>query len=90
MGVHHAIMRLVVEGDQLALVTLKSMAKTKNNDILSVLEEFTQLHKYLLRVEIERGPGISHGKGVTPKSRRVLLKSICKFAFIASHHEPRL
>ena len=83
-----AIMRLVVEGDQLALATLKSMAKTKNNDILSVLEEFTQLHKYLLRVEIERGPGISHGKGVTPKSRRVLLKSICKFAFIASHHEP--
>lgn len=83
-----AIMRLVFESDQLALATLMATAKSKSLDFTSVLSQLAELHHLLQQLEMERGPGIFHGKGVTPKSRRVLLKCLCRFGLIASQDDP--
>ena len=83
-----ALMRMVVESDQLGLSALKAVAKEKAISISSVITELSQVHNQLQKYEADRGPGVFHGCGVTPKSRRVLLRSICRFGFLASRHEP--
>jgi hypothetical protein len=83
-----AMMRLTVEDEDLAFTALKTAAQSNNMDVVSVLLELSKIHDRLHSQEMERGVGIWHGQGVTPKSRRVWLKSICKFGFIIAKREP--
>ena len=73
---------------KLALFAFKSVSKAKAISISSVIAELSKVHNQLQKYEIDRGLGVFHGCGVTPKSRRVLLRIICRFGLIASHHEP--
>ena len=79
-----ALMRLVVESNEVAFAALTAASKAKNNDIISIIVEISQVHDQLKSLEIKRGPGVFHGSGVTPKSRRVLLKSLCQLGLVAS------
>ena len=80
-------MRLVVESENLALQSLQSSALLGGSNITSVVLQLSHLHDSLHFLERKRGPGVFHGNGVTPKSRRVLLKSICTFGFIVANYE---
>ena len=84
-----ALMRLVTVSDNLAIAALSSAAMKKGSSDLSVvLLELSHLHDRLQKIELERGHGVTFGKGVTPKSRRVLLKSICKLGIMIMTKDP--
>jgi hypothetical protein len=46
--------------------------------------ELCKLHKELKAIENERPLGVSHGKGVTAKSRRILVNTICRIVHMDS------
>ncbi len=79
-------MRLVVESENLALQSLQSAAMLYGSNVTSVLFQLSHLHDSLHALELNRGR-VFHGSGVTPKSRRVLLKSICTFGSIIASYE---
>ena len=64
-----ALMRLVTQTDDLALAVLQSKDQ--------VGPELCQIYKYLKSIEQGRKQGDHFGKGVLPKSRRILLGTIC-------------
>jgi len=82
-----AIMRLAFESEHLALAALKFAAAVNNVDVVFIIMKLSQLHESLHALEMKRAPGVSHGTGVAPKSRRVLLKSICRFGCIIAKHD---
>lgn len=66
--------RLASESDELARDMVKSSP--------SLALELCKLHEMLKSIENERGPGVSHGTGVTPKSRRILVQTICRLVLL--------
>jgi hypothetical protein len=64
-----ALLRLASESEVLARV----FVSTKE----SVVIELCKLYEQLKTMEHERGRGVLHGRGVLPKSRRILLGVIC-------------
>jgi hypothetical protein len=42
-----------------------------------------ELHQSLKQMEVDRGPMIYHGRGVTPQTRRILLGSLCHLEVIS-------
>ena len=44
----------------------------------SILQELVSLHHALKRIEVERGVGVDYGKGVTPLSRRLLIRVVSR------------
>ena len=68
------IMRLADESDDMA----KLITRVGCNEGSSLLVELCKLHGQLKVKEKQRSPGVLHGVGVTPKSRRILLSTISK------------
>ncbi len=64
-----ALMRLATHSEGLSVAFIRSR---KN-----VTLDLCDLYSHLKLVEQERGRGILHGKGILPKSRRILLNLIC-------------
>lgn len=73
-------MRLASEGDELATHVVRLGHEHGGNLLL----DLCRVHNDLKCIEIQRGPGIHHGKGVTPRTRRILLETISRFAMIAN------
>jgi len=69
------LMRLVFESDCLARVILQSSPQ--------LVPRLCDLYRELKAIEIERGQGVMHGRGVTPKSRRILLNIICHIEILS-------
>ena len=69
-----AIMRIAFESRELAI----KMVDTAGSDI----QYLCQLHSQLKTIEISREKDVFHGKGVTPKSRRILLGIICHLEIV--------
>lgn len=65
-----ALMRLASESEVLARV----FVSTKKSIVIDLCKLFEQLKA----MEHERGRGVLHGRGVLPKSRRILLGVICR------------
>ena len=65
-----ALMRLASESEILARI----FVQTKS----SVVIDLCRLYEQLKIIENERGRGVIHGRGVLPKSRRILLGVICE------------
>ena len=66
-----AFMRLSGEGDELARAIMKI-----GHENGALLMDLCSLHEQLKMIENERQPGAHHGKGVCPKTRRILLETI--------------
>lgn len=64
-----ALMRLATESPALTNVILRANP--------SIVFDLCRLYQQLKQMEKERGKGVLHGKGVLPKSRRILLGVIC-------------
>lgn len=64
-----ALMRLATQTDVMATTIVQSRS--------NVGSELCQVYKHLKQVEQQRGRGVHYGKGVLPKSRRILLSTIC-------------
>ena len=58
-------MRLAMESDSL----VHKLVQTK----ASVVVDLCKIYEQLKMMENERGPGVLHGQGILPKSRRILL-----------------
>lgn len=69
------LMRLVFESDDLARLVVHSSTQ--------IIERLCHIHKELKLIEIGRGQGVMHGRGVTPKSRRILLNVLCHIELLA-------
>jgi hypothetical protein len=69
-----ALLRLTTETDLLTLAVTRASSFPGSTFAL----ELCSLHQELKAIEKARGPGVFHGKGVTPKSRRILLNTICR------------
>lgn len=69
-----ALMRLATESEQLSHVFVNSKA--------NIALELCHLYGELKQMEKDRGRGVLHGKGVLPKSRRILLGVICHLEII--------
>jgi len=78
-----ALKRCVEESDVLALAVLKNASLAKGVTITSIIEDLSSVHEMLYNVELERGPSVLYGKGVAPRSRRVLLASLSRLAIIS-------
>lgn len=63
-----ALMRLAFESHLLARAMIEAYP--------TILLQLCELHENLKQLEQQRQRGMLHGKGVTPKSRRILLKTI--------------
>jgi hypothetical protein len=74
-------MRLVDESEELA----SHISQVQIHEESSLLVDLCRLHDQLKTFENERQPGVSYGKGVTPKSRRILLSTIAKLAQFTDH-----
>jgi hypothetical protein len=69
------LMRCSFEDEQLAQrVVLSSVP---------YITRLCALHSQLKHFEIERGPMILHGQGVTPQTRRILLGSLCQLELLS-------
>ena len=68
-----ALLRLTHESDCLTRAILEIYGHT-------FVEDLSSLYQSLKKYELERGVGIEHGKGVTPFSRRVVLRVISRLA----------
>lgn len=64
-----ALMRMATESQALTHMFLNAKA--------SVVVDLSDLYEQLKGIENERGRGVLHGRGVLPKSRRILLGVIC-------------
>ncbi|KAG7364425.1 hypothetical protein IV203_037627 [Nitzschia inconspicua] len=64
------LLRLSSESTRLAMALHMSKA--------TVVTDLCSLHDELKRMELQRGPGVFHGIGVFPKSRRILIGIICR------------
>ena len=64
-----ALMRLATESPILLKLNLQANP--------SMVSDLCHLYQQLKQMEKERGKGVLHGKGVLPKSRRILLGIIC-------------
>mmetsp|Transcript_30193 Transcript_30193/g.46055 ORF Transcript_30193/g.46055 Transcript_30193/m.46055 type:complete len:1307 (-) Transcript_30193:228-4148(-) len=71
--------RLANEGEALAKHVL-SLGHANGNNLL---QDLCKLHGDLKVIENERGAGIHYGKGVTPRTRRILLETISTFTKLA-------
>jgi len=71
-----AIMRLAFESDKLA----QQFVGSSGSDI----QQLCHLHSQLKSIENSRERGSVHGKGVTPKSRRILLGIICHLEIVSN------
>ena len=64
-----ALMRLVFESERLAAMTTQASG--------NFMQRMCAIHENLKRLETERGADVWHGRGVAPKSRRILLNVLC-------------
>jgi hypothetical protein len=64
-----ALMRLSFESRELTEVVVEVSGP--------LIASLCELHGQLKSIEAERGRGVFHGKGVVPKSRRILLGALC-------------
>lgn len=80
-----ALMRLAFESDELARVMLAANKRNANTSSLPL--ELCNLHEQLKSLEIERGPSVLHGVGVTPKSRRILCQTICRLVVLGNNED---
>jgi hypothetical protein len=71
-------MRLASEGDELAAHVIR-LGHAHGGTLLM---DLCRLHNDLKCIEKERGPMIHHGKGVTPRTRRILLETISRFSTV--------
>ena len=83
-----ALMRIVKAGDELAKCSLECAARVSNTDIIATYKELAKVYISLHGAEIERPPGQMHGKGVTPKSRRLYLTAFSKIGLITMNAHP--
>jgi len=70
-----ALTRLAFESDDLAKVLVKSSSQ--------FISQLLQLHQHLKILEADRVQGDLRGKGMTPKSRRLLLGVLCRLEFVS-------
>jgi hypothetical protein len=73
-----ALTRLAFESDALARAMMA--ANDSSGPFLPL--ELCKLHDKLKSVEDERGPGVCHGTGIAPKSRRILLQTLCRIVLL--------
>ena len=66
-----ALIRVSSESDELRNSIFKVCGK-------SILQDLTNLHHALKRIEVDRGVGIDYGCGVSPLSRRLLIRVISR------------
>ena len=66
-----ALIRVSSESDELR----KSVFKVCGE---SILQDLTNLHGALKHIEVERGASVDYGKGVTPLSRRLLIRVVSR------------
>jgi len=66
-----ALIRMSGESDELRNSIFKVCGE-------SILQDLTSLHHALKRIEVERGVGVEYGKGVTPLSRRLLIRVVSR------------
>ena len=71
-------MRLASEGDELAA----QMIRLGHERGGTLLMDLCRLHNDLKLIEKERGPMIHHGRGVTPRTRRILLETISRLSTV--------
>lgn len=76
-------MRLTDESDDMA----KLITRIGFDEQSSMLIDLCKLHDQLKEKENQRNPGIFHGLGVTPKSRRILLSTIAKLVRLSDSHD---
>ena len=67
----------------IALIRISCESVELRNSIFRVcggdiLQNLTNLHRALKRIEVERGVGVDYGRGVTPLSRRLLIRVISR------------
>jgi hypothetical protein len=74
-------MRLSTESDHLAVQWLNAAAYVQRVTINDVLLGLVKTHDELKECELQRGPAIDYGRGVTPKTRRILLNTIARLLF---------
>ena len=77
-----AIFRLAHESDNLARLMTVTHA-TGDEPSSKLVFDCCALHEQLKQDELARGPGTHHGRGVTPKTRRILLQAVCKLGFVS-------
>jgi len=78
-----ALMRLSSESNDLAIAALKYAALAKGVNPASIITDLCLVHEKLYNTELERGPDICHGKGMTPRSRRVLLIALSQIGALS-------
>ena len=83
-----ALMRIVKAGEELAKCSLECASRISNTDIIVTYKELAKVYVSLHGAETERPPGQMHGKGVTPKSRRVYLTAFSKIGLITMSAHP--
>ncbi len=66
----------------IALIRMSSESDELRNSVFKVcggiLQDLTNLHRALKHIEVERGVGVDYGKGVTPLSRRLLIRVVSR------------
>ena len=77
-----AIFRLAHESDTLARL-MKTTYATGEESSSKLVLDCCALHEQLKQDELARGPGIHHGRGTTPKTRRILLQAVCKLGLVS-------
>jgi hypothetical protein len=70
-----ALIRMSGESDELRNSIFKVCGE-------SILQDLTSLHHALKRIEVERGVGVEYGKGVTPLSRRLLIRVVSRLGMM--------
>ena len=83
-----ALMRIVKAGEGLARSSLECASRISNTEIMTTYKELAKVYVSLHGAEIERPPGQLHGKGVTPKSRRVFLTALSKIGLSTMKAHP--
>jgi hypothetical protein len=83
-----ALMRIVKAGEGLARSSLECASQISKTDIITTYKELAKVYISLHTAEIERPPGQLHGKGVTPKSRRVFLTALSKIGLSTMKAHP--
>lgn len=70
-----SLMRLTFATQELTLMLVKASGP--------FIPRLCELHGQLKSIETERGRGVLHGRGVCPKSRRILLRVLCHIETIS-------
>ena len=74
-------MRLSYENEHFPTEWLNAAAQVQRKTVDDVLSYLIDIHDDLKVYELQRGPGIDYGQGVTTKSRRLLLNTIAHLLF---------